>query len=119
MRDKGQMALDLICFWLPVKVSFVIHQFWNVVTFDLGIVMIINRIEEVSTMAGKYWEMWHFSWEIGQFSFKPNYMPKNTPLRLFQYPECWFVFPLLRLLVKILINKEVAHADWRERKIQL
>lgn len=77
VRDKDHIALDLIYTWLPVKVAFIVQQFWTLVIFCLGIVMIIYGIEAVSTMGGKYWEMWHFAWEDGQFVFMPNYMPKK------------------------------------------
>ena len=77
VRDKDHIALDLIYSWLPLKVAFFIRQFWTVVIFGLGIVMIIYGLEVVSTMGGKYWEMWYFAWEDGGFVFKPNYMPKK------------------------------------------
>ena len=77
VRDKDHIALDLIYSWLPVKVTFFIQQFWTVVIFCLGIVMIIYGMEAVDKMGGKYWEMWHFAWEKGEFVFKPNYMPKK------------------------------------------
>jgi hypothetical protein len=28
-------------------------------------------------MGGRYWEMWHFTWEDGRFVFQPHYMPKK------------------------------------------
>ncbi len=77
VRDKDHIALDLIYTWLPLKLSFLIQQFWTAVIFLLGIVMIVYGMEAVSTMGGKYWEMWHFAWEDGSFVFKPNYMPKK------------------------------------------
>ncbi len=77
VRDKDYIALDLIYSWLPPKVSFCIQQFWSMVIFGLGLVMIIWGIEVVTTMGGKYWEMWYFAWEDGQIVFKPNYMPKK------------------------------------------
>lgn len=82
VRDKDHIALDLIYSWLPIKVAFLIQQFWTVVIFCLGIVMIVYGIEAVSTMGGKYWEMWHFAWENGQFVFKPNYMPKKYAIAI-------------------------------------
>ncbi len=36
----------------------------------------------VAKMGGKYWEMWHFAWEDGQFVFKPNYMPKKYAIAI-------------------------------------
>ena len=82
VRDKDHIALDLIYSWLPVKVAFIIRQFWTVVIFCLGLVMIIYGMEAVSTMGGKYWEMWYFAWENGQFVFKPNYMPKKYAIAI-------------------------------------
>jgi len=77
VRDKNHIALNLIYSWLPVNAAFTIQQFWTLVIFCLGIVMIIYGMEAVDTMGGKYWEMWHFAWEDGKFAFKPNYMPKK------------------------------------------
>ena len=82
VRDKDHIALDLIYSWLPVKAVFIIQQFWTVVIFCLGIVMIIYGIEAVTTMGGKYWEMWYFAWENGQIVFKPNYMPKKYAIAI-------------------------------------
>jgi TRAP-type mannitol/chloroaromatic compound transport system permease small subunit len=44
--------------------------------------MIVYGMEAVATMGGKYWEMWHFAWENGQFVFKPNYMPKKYAISI-------------------------------------
>lgn len=82
VRDKDHIALDLIYSWLPVKAAFVIRQFWTLVIFCLGLVMIVYGMEAVSTMGGKYWEMWYFAWEDGQFVFKPNYMPKKYAIAI-------------------------------------
>ena len=82
VRDKDHIALDLIYSWLPVKAAFIIRQFWTLVIFCLGIVMIIYGIEAVNTMGGKYWEMWHFAWENGRLVFKPNYMPKKYAIAI-------------------------------------
>jgi len=82
VRDKDHIALDLIYSWLPLKVVFFIRQFWTLVIFFLGIVMIIYGIEAVDKMGGKYWEMWYFAWENGQFVFKPNYMPKKYAIMI-------------------------------------
>ena len=62
--------------------AFVIRQFWTLVIFCLGIVMIVYGMEAVSTMGGKYWEMWHFAWENGELVFKPNYMPKKYAIAI-------------------------------------
>lgn len=82
VRDKDHIALDLIYSWLPMKVGFMIHQFWTAVIFCLGIVMIVYGLEAVSTMGGKYWEMWYITWENGQFVFMPNYMPKKYAIAI-------------------------------------
>ena len=82
VRDKNHIALDLVYSWLPQQAAFVIHQFWTLVIFCLGIVMIIYGMEAVDTMGGKYWEMWHFAWEEGKFVFKPNYMPKKYAIAI-------------------------------------
>lgn len=77
VRDKDHIALDLIYTWLPLKLAFCVQQFWSLVIFGLGLIMIIYGIEAVQTMGGKYWEMWYFAWEDGGLVFKPNYMPKK------------------------------------------
>ncbi len=82
VRDKDHIALDLIYSWLPLKVNFLVHQFWTLVIFFLGIIMIVYGMEAVATMGGKYWEMWHFAWEEGKFVFKPNYMPKKYAIAI-------------------------------------
>lgn len=82
VRDKDHIALDLIYSWLPVKAAFLIRQFWTLVIFFLGIVMIVYGMEAVATMGGKYWEMWYFAWENGGFVFKPNYMPKKYAIAI-------------------------------------
>ena len=82
VRDKDHIALDLIYNWLPQKAAFFIQQFWTLVIFGLGIVMIIWGMEAVATMGGKYWEMWYFTWEDGGIAFKPNYMPKKYAIAI-------------------------------------
>ncbi|WP_108882879.1 TRAP transporter small permease subunit [Anderseniella sp. Alg231-50] len=82
VRDKDHIALDLIYSWLPLKASFFIQQFWSLVICALGVVMIVYGMEAVSTMGGKYWEMWYFAWEDGGFVFKPNYMPKKYAIAI-------------------------------------
>ena len=77
VRDKDHIALDLVYSWLPLKAAFFVQQFWSLVICGLGLVMIVYGMEAVATMGGKYWEMWYFAWEDGQFVFKPNYMPKK------------------------------------------
>ena len=82
VRDKDHIALDLIYSWLPLKAAFVIRQFWTMIIFALGLVMIVYGLEAVATMGGKYWEMWYFAWEDGGFVFKPNYMPKKYAISI-------------------------------------
>jgi len=82
VRDKDHIALDLIYSWLPLKAAFFIRQFWTLVIFGLSIVMIVYGMEAVSTMGGKYWEMWYFAWEDGWFVFKQNYMPKKYAIAI-------------------------------------
>ena len=65
-----------------MKAAFVIQQFWSLIIFGLGLVMIVYGIDAVTTMGGKYWEMWYFAWEDGQFVFKPNYMPKKYAIAI-------------------------------------
>lgn len=82
VRDKDHIALDLIYSWLPKHVAFAIRQLWTLIIFSLGIVMIIYGMEAVSTMGGRYWEMWYFAWEDGGLVFKPNYMPKKYAIAI-------------------------------------
>ena len=82
VRDKDHIALDLVYSWLPTRVAFYIQQFWTLVIFCLGIVMIVYGLEAVATMGGKYWEMWYFTWEEGKLTFKPNYMPKKYAIAI-------------------------------------
>ena len=82
VRDRDHIALDLIYSWLPINFAFAVQQFWTLIIFCLGTVMIIYGIEAVNTMGGKYWEMWHFAWEDGRFVFKQNYMPKKYAIAI-------------------------------------
>ncbi len=82
VRDRDHIALDLIYSWLPLKLAFAIGQFWSLIIFGLGLVMIFYGLEAVSTMGGKYWEMWYFAWEDGGLVFKPNYMPKKYAIAI-------------------------------------
>lgn len=82
VRDKDHIALDLVYTWLPLKIAFAIQQFWSLIIFGLGIVMIVYGMEAVSMMGGKYWEMWYFAWEDGRFVFKENYMPKKYAISI-------------------------------------
>lgn len=82
VRDRDHIALDLVYSWLPLKLAFAIQQFWSVVIFGIGILMIVYGLEAVATMGGKYWEMWYFAWEDGGLVFKPNYMPKKYAISI-------------------------------------
>ena len=44
VRDKDHIALDLVYTWLPIKIAFLVQQFWSLVIFGLGIVMIVTSI---------------------------------------------------------------------------
>lgn len=77
VRDKDHIALNLIYTQLPLRAAFLVQQFWSLVIFGLGLVIVWYGLQVVATMGGKYWEMWHFAWEDGGFVFKPNYMPKK------------------------------------------
>lgn len=77
VRDRDYIALDLIYTKLPLKFAFIVQQFWTLVVFALGLVIIYYGLQVMTTMGGKYWEMWHFAWENGGLVFKPNYMPKS------------------------------------------
>ncbi len=77
VREKQQIALNLIYSRLPTWLGFAVQQLWTGIIFVLGIVILIYGWEVVSKMGGKYWEMWHFAWENGGLVFKPNYMPKK------------------------------------------
>lgn len=96
VRDRDHIALDLIYSWLPIKVAFVIQQFWAVVIFGLGVVMIIYGLEAVATMRTRYWEMWYFTWEDGGFVYKANSMPKKYAISI--VPISGFLVSIAALL---------------------
>jgi TRAP-type C4-dicarboxylate transport system permease small subunit len=56
-RDKDHIALDLIYSWLPLPAVFAIQQFWSMIIFALGLIMIVCGLDAVATMGGKYREM--------------------------------------------------------------
>lgn len=58
------------------------RQFWKLIIFCHGLVMIIYGLEAISTMGGKYWEMWYFARENGSWVFKPNFMPKKYTIAI-------------------------------------
>ncbi len=82
VREKDQIALNLIYSRLPTSFGFAIQQLWTTVIFLLGIVIAYYGWEAVSKMGGKYWEMWYFAWEDGGVVFKPNYMPKSYAMMI-------------------------------------
>ena len=82
VRDRDHIALDLIYTRLPLGLAFIVQQFWSLVIFALGIVIVYYGLQVVATMGGKYWEMWYFAWEDGWFVFKPNYMPKKYAMAI-------------------------------------
>ena len=82
VREKEHIALNLIYSRLPTRVGFAIQQLWSAVICALGFVICVYGWEVVSTMSGKYWEMWYFAWEDGGFVFKPNYMPKKYAMMI-------------------------------------
>lgn len=82
VREKDHIALDLLYSWLPLKAVFLIQQFWALVIFGLGLIMIFYGWEAVTTMGGKYWEMWYFAWEDGKIVFIPNHMPKKYAIAI-------------------------------------
>ena len=82
VRDRDHIALDLVYTRLPLRLAFLVQQFWSLVIFVLGIVIIYYGLQVVATMGGKYWEMWYFAWEDGGLVFKPNYMPKKYAMAI-------------------------------------
>ena len=82
VREKEHIALNLIYSRLPIRFGFAIQQLWSAVICALGFVICVYGWEVVSTMGGKYWEMWYFAWEDGGLVFKPNYMPKKYAMMI-------------------------------------
>ncbi|MGI9499558.1 MAG: TRAP transporter small permease [Geminicoccaceae bacterium] len=82
VRDRDHIALDLVYTRLPLRLAFIVQQFWSLVIFGLGIIIVYYGLQVVATMGGKYWEMWYFAWEDGGFVFKPNYMPKKYAMAI-------------------------------------
>ncbi len=106
VRDRDHIALDLIYSWLPLKAAFAIGQLWSLVIFGLGLVMIVYGLEAVSTMGGKYWEMWYIAWEDGGFVYKPNYMPKKYAIA---------IVPISGFLVSVAALASILEASLRLR----
>ena len=82
VREKEHIALNLIYSRLPTRLGFAIQQLWSAVICAMGYVICVYGWEVVSTMGGKYWEMWYFAWENGGIVFKPNYMPKRYAMMI-------------------------------------
>lgn len=82
VREKEQIALNLIYSRLPKSMGFAIQQLWTGIICALGAVICVYGWEVVSKMGGKYWEMWYFAWENGGLVFKPNYMPKKYAMMI-------------------------------------
>ena len=92
VREKDQIALNLIYSRLPISAGFAVQQIWTGITCLLGIVICVYGWEVVSKMGGKYWEMWHFAWEDGNFVFKPHYMPKKYAM---------IILPIMGVLISL------------------
>ncbi len=82
VRDRDHIALDLIYTRLPLRLAFIVQQFWTLVIFGLGIIIVFYGLQVVATMGGKYWEMGYIAWEDGWFVLKPNYMPKKYAMAI-------------------------------------
>ncbi len=57
VRDRDHIALDLVYTRLPLRLAFLVQQFWSLVIFVLGLVIVYYGLQVVATMGGKYWEM--------------------------------------------------------------
>ncbi len=82
VRDRDHIALDLVYTRLPLRLAFLVQQFWSLVIFVLGLIIVYYGLQVVATMGGRYWEMWYFAWEDGGLVFKPNYMPKKYAMAI-------------------------------------
>ena len=76
-RDNDHIALNLIYEKLPARFALYIRQFWKVMIFIVGIILMIYGLELVQNMRGRYWEMWYFEITWQGIEFKENYMPKK------------------------------------------
>lgn len=76
-RDNDHIALNLIYEKLPPQLSLYIRQFWKLMIFLVGIILIVYGLELMDTMRGRYWEMWYFEFTDQGIEFKENYMPKK------------------------------------------
>jgi len=76
-RDNDHIALNLIYEKLPARFALYVRQFWKVMIFVVGIVLMVYGLELIETMRGRYWEMWYFEITSQGIEFKENYMPKK------------------------------------------
>ncbi len=107
VREKKHIALTLIYSYVSPNVGFFIRQFWTLVIFSLGLVLFTYGQEVVSTMGGKYWEMWHFSWGSEGFQFFQNYMPKSYAVMILPISGCLICLgSLVALLEDIVLFKQ-------------
>ena len=104
VREKEQIALNLIYSRLPVAYGFALQQLWTGIILLLGLVIAVYGMEAVSRMGGKYWEMWYFAWEDGWFVFKPNYMPKKYAMTILPLSGT-----LISLAALVAIIEDVVH----------
>lgn len=82
VRDREQIALNLIDSRLPAAFGFALRQLWTGIILLLGIVIVVYGWEAVTRMGGKYREMWYFAGEDGWIVFKPNYMPNKYAMAI-------------------------------------
>ena len=119
VRDKDHIALDLIYTRLPLKAVFAVQQFWTLVIFCLGTIMIIYGIEAVDTMGGKYWEMCTSLGKTESSFSSLTTCRKNTPSLSYRYQVFWFALLLSHLSLKTVLNCEQEPTnrrimlDWR------
>ena len=104
VREKEQIALNLIYSRLPIAYGFALQQLWTGIILLLGLVIAVYGMEAVARMGGKYWEMWYFAWEDGWFVFKPNYMPKKYAMTILPLSGT-----LISLAALVAIIEDVVH----------
>ena len=99
VRDREQIALNLIDSRLPAAFGFALQQIWTGIILLPGAVIVVYGWEAVTRMGGKYREMWYFAWEDGCFVFKPNYMPKKYAMTILPLSGTLIVLAALVALV--------------------
>ena len=104
VRDKEQIALNLIYSRLPAALGFALQQLWTAIILLLGIVIVVYGWEAVARMGGKYWEMWYFAWEDGWFVFKPNYMPKKYAMMILPLSGTLIVLAALVAIIEDVVR---------------